>query len=355
MMPSARTNPSKKIINVLIVDDSILMAELIEDIISSDPQMHVVGIAQNGKEAVEKAGIYHPDVITMDIAMGVLDGVQATKQIMVENPTPILIVTNSISSVNSEKIFHAFSFGALDVFDKNLIEFKNDQVNRDQLIRKVKCLSGIPVMPYSVHKDSYGREQRFVLGRKKTSRKIVAIVASTGGPPAIHGILKSFDTDFPCGILIVQHISKGFEGNFKDWLNDECAIEVKIAEHNEPIRPAVAYIAPSDKHVRVNASRRIELGSDPAVGGFRPSGNILLQSVAEVYGKDAISVILTGMGKDGAEGMMAIKKKHGVAIAQDEKSCAIFGMPKVAIEMEAANQVLSLEMIPEAILACLRE
>lgn len=355
MTPPAETNPLKKMIDVLIVEDSSLLAKLLQDIISSDPQLHVVDIAKNGREAIEKVRIFKPDVITMDMCMDVLDGVEATRQIMTENPTPILIVTNSISRENSENIFHAFSYGALDVFDKGRIEFKNDRESRNQLIHQVKYLSGITVRPYGFLKNSAVRKQGVFSKRQEAADKIVAIVASTGGPHAISRILKDFDANFPCGILIVQHISKGFEENFMHWLNDECAIEARIPKHDEVIRPAVAYIAPNDKHLRVNAERRIELGSDPLVGGFRPSGDILLKSVAEVYGKNAISVILTGMGKDGAEGMMAVKKKHGVTIAQDEKSSMIFGMPKVAIEMKAVNQVLPLGMIPEAILRCLRE
>lgn len=350
MILSAGENPLKKTISVLIVDDSALLAELLRDIISADPQMRVVGIATNGREAVEKVKIFKPDVITMDMCMDVLDGVEATKQIMTESPTPILIVTSSVSRANSQKVFHALSYGAMDVFDKGLIEFKNDQASRGQLLEKVKYLSGILAMPYGSHTGAAGKEPGALGTGQKVSNKIVAIVASTGGPHAIHRILKDFGTDFPCGILIVQHISKGFEENFMHWLNDECAVEVKIPGHNELIRPAVAYIAPKDKHLRVNARRMIELGSDPAVGGFRPSGNILLQSVAEVYGKAAVGVILTGMGKDGADGMMAIKKKHGVTIAQDEKSCVIFGMPKMAIEMQAVDEVLPLEMISRVIL-----
>ncbi len=347
-------NPSKKMINVLIVDDSRLLAELIQDIITSDPQVHVVGIAKNGREAIEKVKIFKPDVITMDVCMDVLDGVDATKQIMIENPTPILIVTNSITLENSEKVFHALSCGALDVFDKARIQFKDDQASRDQLIHQVKYLSRIAVRPYGFLKNSAGRKHGVPSGGQKVSDKIVAIVASTGGPQAILRILKDFDADFPCGILIVQHISRGFEVNFMHWLNETCAIDVRIPKHDEVIRPAAAYIAPNDKHLRVNAERRIELGSDPVAGGFRPSGDILLRSAAEVYGKNAIGVILTGMGKDGADGMMAIKKKHGVTIAQNEESCMIFGMPKVAIEREAVSQVLPLGKISQAILDCLK-
>ncbi len=353
-MSSAETNPSKKMINVLIVDDSRLLAELIQDILSSDPQVRVVGIAKNGKEALEKVKALRPDIITMDVHMDVLDGVEATKQIMTENPTPILIVTNSISPENSEKIFHALSYGALDVFDKGRIEFKDDRVSRDLLIHQVKYLSRIAVKPYGTLKDSTARKQGIPSQGRKASDKIVAIVASTGGPQAILRILKDFNGDFPCGVLIVQHISKGFEANLMHWLNETCAIDVRIAKDHEVIHPAVAYIAPNDKHLRVNGEGKIELGPDLAVGGFRPSGDILLRSVADVYGKNAIGVILTGMGKDGAEGMMAIKKKHGVTIAQDEKSCMIFGMPKTAIEKGAVSQVLPLEKISQAILDCVK-
>ena len=354
MIPSARNNPasSKKMINVLIVDDSIFITELLRDIINSDPHMRVVSVAHNGREAVERVKIFTPDVILMDICMDVLDGVEAVKQIMAEHSTPILIVTSSLSRANAKNIFDAFSHGAMDVFDKGLIEFKADQESRDQLIRQVRYLGNTPAMIYDAYKDSHRSRQKSARKRPGpgASNKIVAIVASTGGPQAILHILRSFDTDFPCGILIVQHIAKGFEENFMEWLNSGCAIEVKIPKHHELIRPAVAYLAPNDRHLRVNTRRMIELVSDPVLGGFNHSGNVLLKSVAEIYGKAAVGVLLTGMGTDGAAGMMEIKKRHGVTIAQDEKSCVIFGMPKAAIDMHAVEKILPLEMISQAIL-----
>ena len=187
--------------------------------------------------------------------------------------------------------------------------------------------------------------------KKKVSDKIVAIAASTGGPQALLKILQRLPADFPCGIVIVQHITSGFLAGLVDWLAKECKIKVKIGEDSEDIRPGVAYIAPDNFHMRVTERGKISLSDEPASNGHRPSGDVLFESVAKTYGKGGVAAILTGMGRDGAMGMKAIKQSQGMTIAQSEKSCVVFGMPGAAIEMDAIDKVLPLERIAEEIVS----
>jgi two-component system chemotaxis response regulator CheB len=254
-----------------------------------------------------------------------------------------------------EKVFKAISHGALDVIDKSELELVGDKKSGEALIAKIKYLNGARVMHRPIAKL---RNERLVADlkalRKKNSDKIVAIVASTGGPQALAEILKRLPEDFPCGIVIVQHITNGFLTGLVDWLAKECKIKVRIGEHLEEIRPGVAYIAPDNFQMRVEDGGRISLSNEPPYGGHKPSGNILLESVAKSYGKGVVAAILTGMGRDGAMGMKAIKQLEGKTIAQNEESCAVFGMPNAAIEMNVIDAVLPLEKIAEEIMMMVR-
>jgi len=345
---------SKGIIRVLVADDSPLMCKILTNILNSDPQILVVGVAHNGKEAVEVVSNLKPDIITMDIHMPVMDGLEATKQIMSYRPTPILIVSTSIFKVGMEKVFKAISYGALDVIDKGEIEAGGNKETEKALIDKVKFLSGVRVIYHPLAKVEKDKESKTLSVPKLSSlERIVAIASSTGGPQALLKILKSFPADFPCGIVIVQHITSGFVEGLVDWLDTECQLNVKVAEDSEEISPGVAYIAPCDVQMRVETHGRIKLSQEPPHDGHRPSGDILLESVARVYKSGAIGVILTGMGRDGAVGIKSIKHMFGQTIAQDEKSCVIFGMPKVAIEMNVVDKVLPLDKIAEEVVRLL--
>ncbi len=345
----------KAIIRVLVVDDSPLMCKILTNILNCDPQILVAAVANNGKEAVELVPRLKPDIITMDIDMPVMDGFEATKQIMAYNPTPILIVSSTVFKTGMEKVFKAISHGALDVIDKSELEIGGDKKAGEALIAKIKFLNGVRVMhkPIAKLRD----ERSFVdlkAPRKKVSDKVVAIVVSTGGPQALLEILKRLPEDFPSGIVIVQHITNGFLSGLVDWLAKECKIKVKIGEHSEEIRPGVAYIAPDNVQMRVEDGGKISLSNEPACGGHRPSGDVLLESVARTYGKGGVAAILTGMGRDGAMGMKAIKQVHGKTIAQNEESCVVFGMPHAAIEMNVIDKVLPLEKIAEEIVLMVR-
>jgi two-component system chemotaxis response regulator CheB len=340
------------IIRVLVVEDSPLMCKVLTSRLNSDPQILVVGVANNGKEAVDLVPRLKPDIITMDMDMPVMDGLEATKQIMAYHPIPILIVSSSVFRLGMEKVFKAISHGALDVIDKSELELVGDKKSGETLIGKIKFLTGVRVMDQPPAKL---RSERCVVDlkvpRKKASDKIIAMVASTGGPQALLNILKRLPEDFPCGIVIVQHITSGFLSGLVDWLTKECKIKIKIGEEAELIRSGVAYLAPDNFQMRVEGGGKIRLSNEPANNGHRPSGDVLLESVARIYGKGSVGVILTGMGRDGAMGMKAIKQYQGKTIAQNEKSCVVFGMPNAAIEMNAIDEVLPLETIVEKIVS----
>jgi two-component system chemotaxis response regulator CheB len=320
-----------------------------------DPRILVAAVANNGKEAVELVPCLKPDIITMDIDMPVMDGFEATKQIMADHPTPILIVSSTIYKAGMEKVFKAISHGALDVIDKSELELSGDKKSGEALIAKIKFLNGVRVSRQPLTKSAVERSVADPKApRKKVSDKIVAIVASTGGPQALLEILKTLPEDFPCGIVIVQHITNGFLAGLVGWLAKECKIKVKVGEDSEEIRPAVAYIAPDNVQMRVEEGGKLRLSHEPAFGGHRPSGDVLLESVARAYGKGGVAAILTGMGRDGAMGMKAVKQLQGKTIAQDEKSCVVFGMPHAAVEMNVIDKVLPLEKIAEEIVGMVR-
>jgi two-component system chemotaxis response regulator CheB len=346
---------AKAMIRVLVVEDSPLMCKVLTSILNRDPEILVAAVATHGKEAVELVPCLKPDIITMDIDMPVMDGFEATRQIMAYHPTPILIVSSAAFKAGMEKVFKAISIGALDVIDKSELEFVGEKRSGEALIAKIKFFKGVRVLHRPLTKL---RNERAAVGLQapgeKVSDKIVAIVASTGGPQALHEILKRLPEDFPCGIVIVQHITSGFLEGLVDWLAKECKIKVKIGEDAEEIRPGVAYIAPDHLQMRVRDGGRIILSNEPAYGGHRPSGDVLLESVARSYGKEGVAVILTGMGRDGAMGMKAIKQLHGKTIAQNEQSCVVFGMPYAAIEMKVTDKVLPLERIAGEIVAMVR-
>ncbi len=342
-------------IRVLVVEDSPLMCKILTTVLNADPQILVVALATNGKEAVDIVPHLKPDVITMDMDMPVMDGLEATKQIMAYHPTPILIVSSSVFKIGMDKVFKAISHGALDVIDKGELEFVGNRKCGETLIGKIKFLTHARVTDQPPVRLRNERSVADLKAPGKTaSDKIVAIVASTGGPQALLKILQRLPEDFPCGIVIVQHITSGFLSGLVDWLKKECKIRVKIGEDAEEIRPGVAYIAPDNFQMRIEQGARISLSDEPANGGHKPSGDVLLESVARTYGKGSVGAILTGMGRDGAMGMKAIKESRGRTIAQNEKSCAVFGMPNAAIEMNVIDKVLPLERIAEEIALMVR-
>lgn len=350
------TEDNKGIIRVLIVEDSPLMAKTIEMILITDPSILVVGIVHDGREAVSAVASLKPDLVTMDLEMPVMDGLEATKQIMAYHPTPILVVSLSSSAGKSSQIFEAISYGALDFIDKKNLDLAQSKDLQKILIEKVKFLSRARVISHPLAKfEKVKIGKPLKVSSRRNMGRLVAIVVSTGGPQALLGILQSFPKDFPCGIVVVQHIISGFVAGLVEWLASQCQIKIKMAQDDELLRPGVVYVAPSDVHMKVQEGGKIKFSQEDLQSGHRPSGDVLLKSVAEIYGSGAIGVILTGMGRDGALGMQAISNRHGYTLAQDEKSCVVFGMPKAAIELGIVDKVLPLSKIAAEIVYLLEE
>jgi two-component system chemotaxis response regulator CheB len=340
-----------KRIRVLVVDDSPTSRLLLVEILRADHEIEVVGQAADGLEAVELVKRLRPDIVTMDVQMPRLDGFAATKRIMVESPTPILITTSVDPRALSVSL-EAVRMGALAVQakpgDPRAPGF--DEEARE-LVRQVKAMSRVKVVRHHDREPApppaASAASAAVL--RDVPAEVVAIAASTGGPAALHRILTILPADFPVPILVVQHISRGFAPGFAGWLDKASPLRVKMAEEGEALRPATVYVAVDDHHLCLSASRRIHLSTAPAVGGFRPSATVLFESVAAAFGGNALAVILTGMGRDGVDGLRAIRRAGGRTVAESEATAVIYGMPAAAVHAGLADFILPLDEVCAAV------
>jgi len=341
-------------IRVLVVDDSPTARNLLVEILQADPDIEVAGVAGNGREGVEQALALQPDLVTMDIQMPVMNGFEATKEIMIESPTPIVIVSSSTRVAEVEVSMKALRAGALTLIRKppgpGSDGFSSAQ---HELISKVKALSGLKVVRHrreSIASPAVAPTAVSGLAPADNPYRAIAIACSTGGPPALHAVLAPLPANFPAPVFVVQHIAQGFVQGFAKWLDSVTPMRVKLAEDRELSQAGVIYIAPEDVHLGVSGSGRIILSDAAPLGGFRPAADFLFQSVASAFGKHSISAILTGMGCDGASGMYGLHQAGAMTIAQDEKTSVVYGMPRATIEKGAARQVLPLQEIGAAII-----
>lgn len=330
------------------MEDSRITRELLLYILNSDPKIDVIGIAVDGKEAIAFAQKEKPDVITMDINLPKLNGYDATRTIMETVPTPIVIVSSSIASKEVSDTFQALSAGALMALPKpTAIDHPEHKALAEELVNAVKLMSEVKVVR---RLSRYHRPQPALIQRNPEplfprQPRAVAIGASTGGPAVLQKILSSLPADFPPPIFVVQHMAAGFIQGMAKWLDDTCALSIQVAANNEMPRAGNVYLAPDGVQFGLAADKRISLGNQAANNGYCPSISYLFSSVAEVYNDTAVGVLLTGMGDDGAAGLKQLKERGAVTIAQDAESSAVFGMPKEAIKLGAAAQVLSPEKI----------
>ena len=336
-----------KRIRVLVVDDSPTSRLLLVEILRADDEIEVVGQAADGFQAVEMVKRLRPDIVTMDVQMPRLDGFGATKRIMVEAPTPILITTSVDPRALSVSL-EAVRMGALAVQAKpgDPLAPGFDEEARE-LVRQVKAMSRVKVVRHYERKPAWvpATHAASAAALHDVPAEVVAIAASTGGPAALHRILTTLPADFPVPILVVQHMSRGFGPGFAGWLDKASPLRVKLAEDREALRPATVYVAVDDHHLCLSPSRRIHLSTAPAVGGFRPSGTVLFESVATAFGRGAVAVILTGMGRDGVDGLHAIRRAGGCTVAESEATAVIYGMPAAAVQAGLADLILPLEEV----------
>lgn len=343
-------------IKVLIVEDSPVVSELLSHILSSDPDIEVLAIAKDGNEACEFVRITKPDVVTMDIIMPNMNGFNATRKIMETNPVPIVIVSASWDPNEVEKSFQAIEAGAVAAIEKPRgLEHPEAYERSYELIQTVKLMSEVKVVKR--HAKSVDKAQSIDTSihiiddnvAKKADIKMVAIGASTGGPQTLQTILSNISADLCAPVIIVQHIAAGFVTGFIDWLNRTSKVPVQLAINGEEVINGRAYVAPDGFHLTINEKNRVTLSDSERENFVKPSVSFLFRSIADVFGSNAIGVLLTGMGKDGAKELKLMKDKGSITIAQDKESSIVHGMPGEAIKLGAAMHVLSPEKIAIAI------
>ena len=336
-------------IKVLVVEDSPVVRDFLVHILGADPGIQVIGTANDGEQALEAVARKRPDVITMDIHMPRLDGLEATRRIMETHPTPIVMVSGSTDPREVATTFRAMEAGAVAVLRRPAgIGHPDHEASAGELVQTVKLMSEVKVIkrwPKARRQPEVPRPAEASRAQVDGKVKIIAIGASTGGPPVLQTILAALPQDFPVPILIVQHMAAGFTHGFVQWLAQTSSLPVHVATHDEPIRAGHVYVAPDEFQMRVERSGKIVLTKDEPENGLRPSVSYLLRSVAEVYGRDAVAGLLTGMGHDGAEELKLLRDKGAVTFAQDKESSVVHGMPGEAIKLDAASLVLPPENI----------
>jgi two-component system chemotaxis response regulator CheB len=336
-------------IKVLVVDDSPVVREFLTQLFSSDPEVMVVGTVGSGSEAIEAVRRKMPDVVTMDVQMPRMDGYEATRIIMETNPVPIVIVSGSVDPNEVTTTFRAMEAGALAVVSRPAgMGHPDHEKTVKELIKTVKLMSEVRVVrrwprPAPAAKLPLFPEK--VAGQEAPEVSLVAIGASTGGPIAIQRILASLPRDFFPAVLVVQHMARGFIAGFTEWLAQSSAIPVKIAVQGEPLHSGCVYVAPDGFDMGVGTDGRIALKKGDNNNGHCPSVSHLFRSIASIYGRSAVGVLLTGMGKDGAAELRLMREHGAVTIAQDAESSIVYGMPGEAAKLGAAEYILPLDRI----------
>jgi two-component system chemotaxis response regulator CheB len=335
-------------IKVLLCDDSPVFCLYMLEVIKSDPQMVVIGVAGNGKEAVQLNKNLHPDIILMDIQMPVMDGIEATRQIMIEQPVPIIILSGLLQDeVNLG--MNALQAGALTVVPKPTGFSRVEAENAAKiLISSIKLMSEVKVVRRNLIKR-INTDYLNLTTSKPDSKppRLIAIAASTGGPPALQTILKGLPANFKIPILITQHILPGFLETMVEWLRQTTEHDVECARNGTTVESESGkiYFAPDFAHLLLKPNFKLFLDENPGANVHRPSADVMFESVATAAGTDALGIILTGMGSDGARGLKRLHDEGSITIAQDESSSIVFGMPKAAIDLKAVSMTLTLEQI----------
>ena len=338
-------------IKVLVVDDSAFMRKVISDLLEEDPRIKVIDRARNGKEAVEKVVKLQPDVVTLDVEMPEMDGLAALKEIMRLKPTPVIMVS-SITRKGAEITIKALTLGAVDFVTKPSGTISLDmQVVAQELREKVIAAASVAVDKLAGIVSLPIAEVRKLPLVRKGQVELVAIAASTGGPRAIQSILEKIETTSMVPIVIVQHMPKGFTKSFAERLNEVSKLDVVEGYDNLPLKPNLAVVAPGGSHLIVEYNKMgqlvCRLSDMPPLHSVKPAADLLFLSVADTVGGASLGVILTGMGRDGAEGAKAIRQKGGYVIAESSETCVIYGMPKAAVESGSVDEVLPLYEIPK--------
>lgn len=337
---------------MLVVDDSAASRTLLRGILEADPDLEVVGEATDGAEAVAQAGRLAPDVITMDVDMPGIDGLEATRLIMAGVPRPIVLVS-AVFTPNLDNSFLALEAGAVTLLEKpngpGSPAFAREAA---EVVATVKLMAGVQLVRRSPPRGLDGPPPGVSMAPGPAEPlRLVAIAASTGGPPAVAQILRSLPADWTVPVLIVQHIGTGFDAGLVRYLDGCSPLSVSLAEHGQDVRHGGVHVAPADHHLGVTAGHRLTVTAGEPIDGYRPSANHLFRSVAAAFGFRAAGVVLTGMGHDGADGLLVLRREGGFTVAQDQATSVVYGMPRQALLRGATGRVLPLEDIPGALVA----
>ncbi len=335
-------------IHVLVVDDSKVSRDLLSGILESEPDISVIGTASNGKEAVRLAKILSPDIITMDINMPGMDGFEAARQIMEESPVPIIIISGVDNLAEIAASFRVMEAGALAILPKPPHPTSQEFPAKSQeIINAIRTYVEIKVIRRARTQRQKHDNPDLTIVSKGIPPRLIAIGASTGGPPVIQTILRLLDPKFPLPMVLVQHMSPGFIHGFAEWLSESTGFRVRVPSDNEKLLPGVLYVAPDGLQTGVSSDLRILQTDGPPEHNLRPSVSYLFRSVAGNVGAAAVGVLLTGMGTDGSEELLVMRKKGSITLIQDRASSIVYGMPGEAMRIGAASLILSPEEIAQ--------
>ena len=335
-------------IRVLVVDDSAFVRKAVERMLSPVDDIEVVGFAADGEEGLAKARELHPDVVTLDVKMPRLGGLETLERLMAEQPVPVLLMS-TLTQEGAEVTLRGLELGAMDFVDKSSVQPMSMLSLADELVAKIRALGGARARarPKPLRARAEGVSAA-------PAAECVVIAASTGGPTALQTVVSGLPAGFPAAVLVVQHIPRGFTKSLAERLDARSAIPVREARDGEPVLPGAVLIAPAGIHMKVARRRgavETSLDEEPRDALHRPSADVLMASAAGAYGPRTLGVVLTGMGSDGTEGLRAIREKGGLTLAEAEETCVIFGMPKAAIEAGVVHRAVPLERVAGEILA----
>jgi len=340
------------VIRVLVVDDSAFVRQALTRMLGSAPDIDVVGTAADGVEGIEKVRDLRPDVVTLDVKMPRLGGLEALERIMAECPVPVLLLS-SLTSEGADVTLRGLELGAMDFVDKSSVQGHMNLLSlSEELLAKVRALAGVRVARVGPWARAVGEPA--VAAAAGREAEVVAIGTSTGGPPALQTIIPRLPVGLASAILVVQHMPVGFTKSLADRLNARSKVPVREAEDGERVEPGVVLVAPAGRHMKVKkrgTMTRVWLDDEPRSALHRPSVDVLMASVARTYGPRTLGIVLTGMGSDGVEGLRAIRAAGGRTLAESEESCVIYGMPKAAVEAGVVDRSIPLSRVADEILA----
>ena len=354
-LPSGRTLP----VRVMVVEDSLVVRRLLTHIIASDPRLLLVGAVESAEEALRSLPRLRPDVVSMDIRLPGMDGLEATRRIMEENPTPIVVIADAVEDASLRISMNALRAGALSVVEKPVgLSSRHYEAIAEEICTQLFIMSQVPV----IRRRAIGRaaEPPFPVlpealpmappGAAPVRPSVVAMAASTGGPPALARVIGALPARFPAPILLVQHMGAPFMEGFAAWLDGLVPLKVEIGRDGVTPLPGHVYVAPGDRHLLLSRAGPLQVSAGPPVGGQRPSANLLFRSVAEAAGTRGLGILLTGMGEDGARGLTELRRQGGFTITEHESSAVVYGMPAAAVRLGGSSASLPLHLIAPRLL-----